>query len=186
MRTGVLPRVAVRVRLVRHPPPAVAAGLCYGQTDLPLADDVAAWAKQLRDETAPVLPCYTSPLQRCRLLAEALHPAPVADSRLMEMNFGLWEMQAWSDLSRSALDAWAADPMGFAPPGGESVMQMQARVLAFLRERDEEDLLLVTHGGVIKLLWGLVHGEPPEVWQARRFAYGGLVKLDLPDALFRP
>lgn len=160
----------------------MAAGLCYGQTDLPLADDVKGWAAQLHAQIDPALPCYTSPLQRCRLLAEALHPAPMADPRLMEMNFGDWEMQPWDALPRSALDAWAADPMGFAPPGGESVMQMQRRVLAFLQERDEEDLLLVTHGGVIKLLWGLAHGEPPEVWQARRFAYGALVNL----ALLRP
>lgn len=104
----------------------------------------------------------------------------------MEMNFGEWEMQSWDALPRDALDTWAADPLGFAPPGGESVMQMQARVLAFLRERAEDDLLLVTHGGVIKLLWGLIHGETPEVWQARRFAYGSLVTLDLPSGLLRP
>jgi alpha-ribazole phosphatase len=164
----------------------VAAGLCYGHTDLSLADTVAPWAAALREEIDPSLPCYTSPLQRCRLLADALHPAPVADSRLMEMNFGEWEMQFWDALPRDALDAWAADPLGFAPPGGESVMQMQARVLAFLRERVEDDLLLVTHGGVIKLLWGLAHGEPPEVWQTRRFAYGSLVKLELPKELLRP
>lgn len=104
----------------------------------------------------------------------------------MEMDFGLWEMQAWNDLPRTALDAWAADPMGFAPPGGESATQMQSRVLGFLQERGEEDLLLVTHGGVIKLLWGLAHGEPPEVWQARRFAYGSLVNLHFPSELLRP
>lgn len=104
----------------------------------------------------------------------------------MEMNFGDWEMQPWDALPRDALDAWAADPLGFAPPGGESVMQMQSRVLTFFRERAEQDLLLVTHGGVIKLLWGLAHGESPGVWQARRFAYGSLVKLELPKELLRP
>lgn len=156
----------------------MAAGLCYGRTDLPLAEDVAGWAQNLRAATAEKLPCYTSPLQRCRLLAEALHPAPEADPRLMEMDFGAWEMQPWDAIPRAGLDAWAADPLGFAPPGGESVTQMQARLLDFLAERTETELLLVTHGGVIKLLWGLAHGEPPQVWQARRFDYGCLVELN--------
>lgn len=175
----------MRVQLVRHPPPAVAAGLCYGQTDLSLAD-VATWAQRLTAEIDRSLPCFTSPLQRCCLLAEALHPAPVADPRLMEMHFGAWEMQPWDALPRNALDAWAADPMGFAPPGGESVADMRARLLAFLRERNEGALLLITHGGIMKLLWGLAHGEPPEVWQGRRFAYGEMVTLDLPERLLRP
>lgn len=164
----------------------MAPGLCYGQTDLPLADDPAVWAARLADQVDASVHCFTSPLQRCRLLADALHPAPVADPRLMEMHFGAWEMQPWDALPRNSLDAWAAEPLGFAPPGGESVHQVQARLLAFFSERKEEALLLVTHGGVIKLLWGLVHGEPPEVWQARRFAYGEVVRLDLPKNLLRP
>lgn len=166
--------------MIRHPPPDVAAGLCYGRTDLPLLGDVSVWVQRLGAATTGIASCYTSPLQRCRRLAEALHPAPQADPRLMEMDFGTWEMQPWNAIPRAGLDAWAADPLGFAPPGGESVTQMQARLLDFLAERTEEQLLLVTHGGVIKLLWGLAHGEPPEVWQARRFDYGCRVELDWP------
>lgn len=170
----------MRLYLVRHLRPAGADGRCYGRTDLPLAapihgDAVAALRTQIPDG----VPCYTSPLQRCRQLAEALHPAPVADGRLMEMDFGDWEMQPWDRIPRHELDAWAAAPLTYGPPGGESVAQLQARIGDFLREQAEAPaLLLVTHGGIMKWLAGLAAGEPPEVWQARRFAFGELLILD--------
>lgn len=170
----------MQLYLIRHPRPQVSAGLCYGQTDLPLAEDVAACAASLRAALPSDAPCFTSPSQRCRLLAERLHPVPVVDARLMEMHFGLWEMQAWDDIPREALDAWAADPLGFVPPGGESVSALQARVLDFLAQHQHlPALTLVTHGGVIKLLAGLAAGEPTSVWQARKFDYGVLLPLQI-------
>lgn len=170
----------MRLYLVRHPRPAGAEGLCYGRTDLPLAEPLCAQTvAALRARIPDDVPCYTSPLQRCRLLAEALHPAPVADERLMEMDFGDWEMQPWDRIPRHELDAWAADPLAYMPPRGESVTQLQARIGAFLRERAEAPaLLLVTHGGIMKWLAGLAGEEPPAVWQARRFAFGELLILD--------
>ena len=169
---------------MRHPRPKVAEGLCYGQTDLPLLEAVSPTVAALQEALPAEIPCYTSPLQRCRRLAEQLHPAPVVDDRLMEMNFGRWEMQPWDEISRSDLDAWAQDSMGFCPPGGESVQQLRQRVLAFLQDKwDAPALLLVTHGGVMKVLVGLAHREAPAVWQARRFDYGGLIQLSLDQTL---
>lgn len=170
----------MRLYLVRHHRPAVADGVCYGATDLPLAEPLPAGAVEcLRARLPTDVPCYTSPLQRCSLLARALHATPVADARLMEMNFGAWEMQAWDRIPRAELDAWAAAPLSYMPPGGESVMQLQARIEDFLRERAATPaLLLVTHGGVMKWLAGRAHGESPSVWQARRFAFGELLILD--------
>ena len=97
------------IALVRHPPPHVAAGICYGSTDLGLADpaSVASLAVRLRALPGTL---WTSPLRRCRSVADAVGPNLV-EARLRELDFGAWEGLAWSDIPRAALDAWAADPL---------------------------------------------------------------------------
>lgn len=158
----------MRLFLIRHPPPAVAPGTCYGATDLPLTDDPAGPAARLRSLLPAGVPFYSSPLQRCRLLAEALHPAPIFDDRLREIDFGDWEMQPWDALDRAAIDAWAADPFGFVPPGGEAVATVRARVRQFLDELTR-DSVLVAHAGVIKVCAAELAGEVD--WFGLRFDY---------------
>ena len=168
--------------LIRHPPPQVAAGVCYGRTDLALADDVAAAAARIRPQLPPHIPLYTSPLQRCRQLAAALHPAPQSDERLQEMHFGDWEMTPWSQIQREALDGWAADPLGYRPPRGESVAELRARVLAFVAEAHDAGLqraVLVTHAGVMKVIVGLAQGMLPQQWMALMFEYGRVIRVDI-------
>ena len=86
--------------LIRHPPPAVAPGLCYGSTDLALAAPAGASAAPIRAALPQDIAVFSSPLRRCRELAAQLHAAPRHDERLREMHFGAWEMQAWSSIGR--------------------------------------------------------------------------------------
>lgn len=165
----------MRLWLIRHPRPAVAPGICYGSTDLGLAGDPAADAAALRGllpAPSSGVPLYSSPLARCRLLAQALHPAPILDARIREIDFGDWEMRAWDDLDRAAIDAWAADPDGFAPPGGEAVAALRARVLDFLATLPgaAAGAVLVAHAGVIKVCAAELAGERD--WFGLRFDYG--------------
>ncbi len=166
--------------LIRHPWPAVAPGVCYGAADLPLAEAVAPVAERLK----PLLPegarVLSSPLQRCRQLAEALHPSPVLDPRLQEINFGRWEGKTWDDIyreDRNSLDAWAKDVLHFTPPGGESAAQMQARALACVGELAHEDTVIVTHGGVIRALLVYWLGIPAERWRQVQLDFGHLTKV---------
>ena len=168
--------------LIRHPAPEVAPGICYGRTDLALAADVAAAAARIRSQVPADLAVYSSPLRRCRELAATLHPAPRHDDRLMEMHFGDWEMQPWKHIQREAIDGWAADPLGYAPPGGESVGGLQRRVHEFLDELVSQDIdraLLVTHAGVMKVLVGRVRALPAREWMALSFDYEGVVRIAL-------
>jgi alpha-ribazole phosphatase len=165
----------MRLWLIRHPPPAVATGTCYGATDLPLADHPAALASHLRTLLPDHLPLYSSPLTRCRLLAEQLHAQPRFDDRLREIDFGDWEMQPWDALDRKLIDAWAADPFNFVPPGGEGVAVLRARVRAFLDELREEAVLVV-HAGVIKVCAAELAGETD--WFGLRFDYGSLTLIE--------
>jgi len=172
----------VQLYLIRHPAPQVAAGVCYGRTDLPLAEDVAAAAARIVAQLPPHLPVFTSPLQRCRQLADALHPAPRSDPRLQEMNFGDWEMTPWNRIQREALDGWAADPLGYAPPQGESVGQMQERVQSFVTETRRQGLeraALVIHAGVMKVIVGHAQGLPARKWMALTFDYESVVSVSV-------
>lgn len=156
----------MRIALVRHPRPQVAAGTCYGRLDVGLHPDA-----DLRTPLAALAPfgdapVWCSPATRCRIIAEQL-PGPLRlDERLREMNFGLWESRAWAEIPRDDLDRWAADPLGFAPPGGESGRDVLARLAALAADllgAGRTAAIVVTHGGPLRLLPSLLRGEPPDL-----------------------
>ena len=144
--------------LMRHPAVAVAAGICYGQTDVPpcagYEELVRQAAARLPDPTG--LRVYSSPLRRCQVVARMLADdgSPVTDPDLLELHFGDWENRPWSEIPRAQIDAWADDFEHYPPPGGESVAAFLTRIRAFvarIRERDE-DCLVVGHTGWIRFL----------------------------------
>jgi alpha-ribazole phosphatase len=179
----------VQVFLIRHPQPDVASGLCYGQTDLVLLKEPSSLAQQIAYQLPKKIPLYSSPLLRCQTLAEALSNqldiAPIYDDRLKEINFGAWEMQAWSGIPRQQLDDWAADPFHYLPPDGESIAQLQQRVLDFIEEKDQQHqtIALVTHAGVMKILFAHARARhvaplPINEWMTLSFDYGSLEKIN--------
>ncbi|KQQ42417.1 phosphoglycerate mutase [Duganella sp. Leaf126] len=150
----------MRLTLIRHPQPEVAPGVCYGRTDLAVA---AHHLEQAVAALLPVLPAgvplFSSPLQRCAALALRLTPAPVFDARLVEMDFGSWEMHAWDSIARASVDAWAADLANYRPGGGESVLQMAERVATFYADLQRQlagdgaaEAIVVCHAGTMRLL----------------------------------
>ena len=171
----------MQVFLIRHPKPVIEAGICYGQLDV---DAYAPHA--VADEIRPLLPrdvpVYSSPLRRARQLAEALHPSPIIDERLCEIDFGDWEGKTWDEIDRAALDRWAADVLHFVPPGGESVAQLQARVINFaldLRALNMGRVAIVAHAGVMRALTGHWRGLPAAEWTQLQFGYGSMTPLEI-------
>lgn len=167
------------LHLIRHPKPVVEPGICYGRLDV-AAENAPAVAERLRGELPPGLPVWSSPLRRCRALAECLDPAPRIDERLVEMDFGDWEGRHWDDVPRAELDAWAADVAGYAPPGGESPLALQRRALAFVASLDVPEAVVVTHAGVIRTLLAHWRGLPPADWAQLVFAYGSCTTVEVP------
>jgi alpha-ribazole phosphatase len=151
----------MRLYLIRHPQPLVAAGICYGASDLSVDDEECA---RVCDALLPQLPrdtpLFSSPLRRCVVLAEMLANSlgstpPEYDARLAEMHFGRWELQSWDVLPRAEIDAWAADLLYYRPGNGESVMQAAQRVHAFvdaLLARRLPQAIIVAHAGTMRLL----------------------------------
>jgi alpha-ribazole phosphatase len=181
----------VKLHLVRHPQPDVAPGLCYGASDVPVADhELARVHASLCAAGLPgALPVIASPLQRCALLARRLSPATLAfDARLAEMDFGRWEMQDWDTVPRHEVDAWAADLLHYRPGGAECVLDAARRVAAFaddLRQAGHAEALLICHAGTIRLLGAMRDGAPLEqaalnaARTPHRIAYGEVVVLEV-------
>lgn len=154
----------MRVALVRHLPTDLPRGLCYGRLDVPPGR--GADPAPLRAALAGFGPArwFSSPARRCRALAGALADgaAIAEDTRLLELDFGAWEGLAWDDVPRAALDEWAADPWGFAPPGGESGAALVARLRSF-HAGLRQDCVVVAHGGPLKVLADLLAGRPVDL-----------------------
>ena len=169
----------MQVFLIRHPKPVIEAGICYGRLDVD-AHAPHAVADEIRPLLRRDVPVYSSPLRRARQLAEALHPSPIIDERLCEIDFGDWEGRAWDAIERDALDAWAADVTGFVPPGGESVAQLQERVIDFATSLAAQPAVaLVAHAGVLRALVGHWLQLPVAEWTQLQFDFGSLTTLHI-------
>lgn len=142
--------------MIRHPRLAVSGQhYCYGQLNLGLAPGALLDCQrnlQHRLEQFGPAQAFSSPLQRCSLLADALRLQPSYDYRLMERHFGHWQGRAWADFQPQEFDPWLHDTWGFAPPGGENALQLAERVLDFLSVLPQKKTILVTHAGIIRLL----------------------------------
>ena len=146
--------------LVRHTRVAV-AGVCYGHIDVPLADGFGAEASQIKAQLADMGEAvyYTSPAQRCLVLAQYLAPHAQIDPRLAEMDFGAWEGMAWGAIGEPAITAWAHDFVNLQPPQGESYVQLAQRVSAFLNDMAQHPrVVVITHAGVIRAVYALLNG----------------------------
>ncbi|SUE44506.1 histidine phosphatase family protein [Roseomonas gilardii] len=175
----------MRLLLVRHLPVPDGAGRCYGRLDLPARAATAAELAAMRQEISclrrPIL--LSSPARRCRDLARHLGPAPRLEPRLRELDFGAWEGLPWDAVPRAALDAWAADPAGFTPPGGEGMADFLARLGALAETLCEagRDAVLVTHGGPMRVLPALLRGVAPDLL-APAPGFGTTLRVELPGA----
>lgn len=128
----------------------------------------------------------TSPLARCADFARALSQQmgiPLSlDPRLAELDFGDWEGQTAADLMAAdaeALGRFWADPVAHPPPRGEPLLAFQGRVLAawdeLLRQDRGDRTLVISHGGVIRVILCQVLGYP----------LGRLLELDVGHASLR-
>ncbi len=172
------------VYLVRHTTPLVAKGICYGHADIDVTETFAAEAaiiKSVVPSNAAVV--YSSPLIRCRKLAEHLYPNMDInwEPDLRELNCGEWEMQHWDAIPRELIDPWMNDFVNICIPGGESYVQLYERVVrCYERIADSSrPAILVAHGGVIRsILAYLTNTALKDSFGAFKPHYGCVIKVD--------
>ena len=176
-----------QVFLIRHPKPDIASGICYGSSDIPATpaalEAVFAWLDRVLPSDTQII---SSPLSRCAGLAAQLGRRAQRqykiEPRLAERSCGAWELQAWDQVPRTELDAWAMDFMAYCAPGAESVRQLQMRVLAAWKEHSglstQQPLALVTHAGPIQVLLAHMTGAELSAKAIVEIACGAAVVLD--------
>jgi broad specificity phosphatase PhoE len=143
---------------VRHGQTAVnKEGRLQGRLDPPLTD---LGREQARLAAAGLASCgaalvVTSPLSRAADTGSeiaAVLGAPIEhDERLLELDYGDWDGRKFAEISDDEWQRWRNDP-SFAPPGGESLVSVGARIASFCDEhlRTEATVVAVSHVSPIK------------------------------------
>ncbi|UFH52097.1 alpha-ribazole phosphatase family protein [Spirosoma sp. KNUC1025] len=152
------------IYLIRHTEVTVTRQIAYGQTDVDLADTYAEQFDRIITHLPDhqLLPSpgliFSSPLRRCRRLAEDLaahltkgsqievapgqtavvdsqSPQVLFDDRLKEFFFGDWEMVPWADINSDQLSSWRANFVHTRTPNGENFQDVFDRVCQLWQER---------------------------------------------------
>lgn len=157
----------MEVYLIRHTTPGIDRGICYGQSDIGVADTFPEEVVHVKVKLPGILneaQVYSSPSKRCLLLAKELSAAkPIQDKRLKELDFGEWELRKWEDVNHNSLNDWMESFIETPCPDGESYRMLQKRVLDFWKElpgKGYSHVMVVTHGGVIRCLLSYVLDIP--------------------------
>ena len=174
--------MSLHLDLLRHGETTGGSGF-RGSTDDALTDQGWAQMHQALSDVAGWDLLISSPLQRCRMFAEQLAAARKVPLRieadLRELHFGEWEGRNAAEIlfaDEQALGQFWNDPYGYTPPAAEPLQNFATRVLACVARLSDElagqRVLVITHGGGIRLLLAQARGLPP----------AQLLQVDVPHA----
>jgi alpha-ribazole phosphatase len=175
--------------LLRHGETELGGGL-RGSLDDALTDTGWAQMRAAVAESGPWDRIVSSPLQRCARFAEELADklgVPLQlEAGLQELHFGDWEGRSAAQLMETDADSlglfWA-NPYTFTPPNAEPLTQFSARVLAAVERlrlaHVGERVLVVSHGGVMRLLLARARGLPREQLLQVEVGHGALLTLQV-------
>ncbi|NBA97773.1 alpha-ribazole phosphatase family protein [Pseudomonas sp. R5(2019)] len=181
--------MTLQLDLLRHGETEQGGGL-RGSLDDALTDTGWAQMRAAVEQGGPWSRIVSSPLQRCarfgaelsRRLDVPLELAP----ELQELHFGDWEGRSAAELmltDERGLGLFWSDPYSFTPPRGEPVADFAARVLAGIEGLHQryagERVLLISHGGVMRLLLARARGLPREQLLQVEVAHGALFGLSV-------
>ena len=158
------------ITFVRHGQTAINRdGRLQGRLDARLSDTGVAQAGALAAglEHDPVIRVVSSPLLRARETAAAIaaaHGLEVeTDERLIELDYGEWDGVPLRLVPPEDWAKWRADAT-FAPPGGESLVEVQDRVASFCADfvnGSETVIVAVSHVSPIKAAVCVALGRDP-------------------------
>nr|WP_313406190.1 alpha-ribazole phosphatase family protein [Pseudomonas sp.] len=179
----------LQLELLRHGETEQGGGL-RGSLDDALTEQGWAQLRAAVQGAGPWDRLISSPLQRCARFAEEVAAAQALplhyEPGLQELHFGDWEGRSAAQLMEThaeALGQFWADPYAFTPPNGEPLLQFEARVLAALQSLVQayagQRLLLVTHGGVMRLLLARARGLPRQDLLQVNVGYAQRFRLSL-------
>jgi len=169
----------ITVDFLRHGEP-VGGDVLRGRIDHPLSE--LGWSQMQKAaaltserKLSPSTPSWThlisSPLQRCRAFAEHLARVTALELRVcdqwQEIDYGDWDgmqLSDWREEAGPQFKEFRKDVSKLHPPNGEAFLSFKERVLAAMNELaelpDGSHALVVTHGGVLRVVLPTVLGMP--------------------------
>ncbi|MFV8327124.1 alpha-ribazole phosphatase [Flavobacterium sp. ZS1P14] len=178
----------MEVYLVRHTETVCEKGICYGQSDVKIAAPYDAVFKSVLNQLPKEAMLYSSPLLRCVLLANYIKEnSEIAtvnkDCRLMEMNFGDWEMKKWDQIEAEELNLWMTDFVNVRVSNGESFTDLYGRVVDFINNElqtvDSKPVIIVAHAGVIRSFLCKISDLPLADAFQNKVDFGAVIKIQL-------
>ena len=148
-------QMGTRLLMIRHAP-ALHGGALAGRRDVAAdvsqTDQIAALRARL--DARDISQILVSPALRCVQTAQAIWPENKVfrhDMRLWEQDFGAWEGVPFADLPD--LGPLSSEQLArHAPPGGESFLDLCARVTPALQELAQGSgcVAVIAHAGVVR------------------------------------
>lgn len=179
------------IYLIRHTTPFIEKGICYGQADIDVTGTFEAEAENIKT----IIPAkfeqvYSSPLIRCRKLAEHLFPghAIIYEHDLKEIHCGEWELQHWDAIPREVIDPWMNDFVHVQIPGGESYIRLFDRVIKCFEKiaASPKPVAIVSHGGVLRSILSHITQTPlKESFGVFGLHYGCVVKINEEEGVLK-
>ena len=167
-------KTPIRYYLLRHGETEYARDSRYGGwSNSPLTESGFRQhqKKVERLSTVTLWAIYTSDLARCTWLAQELgschNLSPKILQDLRELDFGEFDGKTYGDVLHEhpeALARWLENPLESSPPGGETLLAFQKRLLRAMQNIQSQvgsipqdtplpiSIAIVTHGGVIRTL----------------------------------
>jgi alpha-ribazole phosphatase len=108
--------------------------------------------------------------QSADILLENAKKELIVDARINELSFGDFEGKTYEEITRLYSEEekqWRENWKDFCPPGGESCRKFYERIKSFmisLESLKEENILVVTHGGVIRAAYTYIMGGNLDIY----------------------
>ncbi len=178
----------MKIYLIRHTSLDIEPDIFYGQSDIDVSDNFENEVKNIKRKIADYniiegkIKIYSSPLKRCRKLANELFQEFIIDDRLKELNFGDWENRRIKDIPLNLLESWKKNIMNFQIPNGESNDDFFLRLRDFCDHiiNQGNDIVIVAHAGSINCIISYLAKIPfnklvIENW--KRIGFGSISRL---------
>lgn len=176
----------MEIYLVRHTETICEKGICYGQSDVNIAEPFDEIFSKIISELPEEAVIFSSPLKRCAILAKHIQEniktiSYQEDERLKEMNFGDWELKNWNEIPSEELNPWMEDFVNIKVTNGESFVELHERVGYFLSDtisKIDQPIIIVAHAGIIRSI--LCHQTSLPLKEAfnSKVDFGQVIKID--------
>jgi len=176
------------VDLIRHGEPQ-GGNVFRGRVDLPLSElGKRQFRARVSKHTQPWTHIISSPLSRCADSARWLAAERGMTCQLIndwqEIFYGDWENKPVDEVfqqhPQQAQKMWQ-QPLEFCAPNGESVPDFQQRIVTawhqLLEQQQGQHVLLVNHGGVMRVLAQYLLKLDPQAMNRLAIPYAGLMRF---------